>query len=236
MTAAEDVAELLDERAELRAGDAVAAGRDEARMQAELPQQCDRAQDREAVPVEVAQQPEDLLALALEVGVVQLPVPRVQVDEEHLLLLGRQIGGDQLLGAALDERLDPPAQAGELLAVAAALDRPRVLLGERLRVREQPGRGDRKQRPQLHQVVLHRRSGERQLERRGQLANAAICLGLVVLDVLRLVEDHAGPLDGAIGVGFEPEQCVGRDHDVGGGELFDRASRFRQRAGDGLDT
>ena len=57
---------------------------------------------------------------------------RVEVDLERLLLLRRQVGGDQLLGAALEQRLDPAPQPGEPLAVAVAFDRPRVLLGEPL--------------------------------------------------------------------------------------------------------
>src|SRR3712207_8015953 len=39
-----------------------------------------------------------------------------------------------------------------------------VVLGEPLRAREQPGRHDREHGPQVHQVVLHRRAGDRQLE------------------------------------------------------------------------
>ena len=159
----------------------------------------------------------------------------MQLDLEGLLLLGRQVGGHQLLRAALDERLDPAPQAGEPLGVAAALDRPRVLLGEPLRIGEQPGRRDRQQRPQLHQVVLHRGAGDRQLERRRQLADALVGLGLVVLDELRLVEDQAGPVHRAVGVSFEAEQRVGRDDDVGGGDLVDRAARPRQRVGDRAD-
>ena len=204
-------------------------------MQAELAQQRDRAQDREAVAVEVVDQPEDLLTLALQVRVVELAVARMQLHVEGLLLLGGEIRGHQLLRAALEQRLDPAPQACEPLAVAAALDRPRVLLGEPLRVGEQPGRGDRQQRPQLHQVVLHRRSRDRQLERRGQLADAAVGLRLVVLDVLRLVEDQPRPGHRAVGVRLEPEQRVRRDHDVGGGDLLDRAPRPRQRVGDRID-
>ena len=124
-------------------------GLDEARVQAQLPQQRDRAEDREAVAIEVAEQPEDLLPLALQVGVVDLAVARVEVDLEGLLLLGRQVARDELLRAPLDERLDPAPQPREPLGVAAALDRLRVLLGEPLRVGEQPRRGDREQRPEL---------------------------------------------------------------------------------------
>ena len=50
--------------------------------------------------------------------------------------------------------------------VAVALDRPAVVLGEPVRMREQPGRGDGQQRPQVHQAVLQRRAGDGQLERR----------------------------------------------------------------------
>ena len=82
----------------------------------------------------------------------------------------------------------------EQLGVARLLDGPRVVLAEPLGVREQPGRGDRQQRPQLHQVVLHRRAGDRDLERRRHPARALVRLGLVVLDVLGLVEEQPGPL------------------------------------------
>ena len=46
-------------------------------------------------------------------------MPRVQLDLEHLLLLRRQVGGDLLLRAAHDQRLDPPPQLGQPLGVAA---------------------------------------------------------------------------------------------------------------------
>jgi hypothetical protein len=72
-------------------------------------------------------------------------VARVEIDLERLFLLRRQVGSDELLGAALDEGLDPAPQAREPLAVAVAFNRPRVLLGEPRRVREEPRRGDREQ-------------------------------------------------------------------------------------------
>ncbi len=102
VAAADDVAQLLDERAELGARHGVVVVVDEARMQAELAQQRDRAQDREAVAVEVVDQPEDLLTLALQMRVVELAVARMQVDLEGLLLLCGEIRGHQLLRAALD--------------------------------------------------------------------------------------------------------------------------------------
>src|SRR5919109_5193719 len=74
---ADDVAELLAKRAELGAREGFAALVDERGVDAELAQQRDRAQDREAVAIEVAEQPEDLLALALEVGFVEPVMARV---------------------------------------------------------------------------------------------------------------------------------------------------------------
>ena len=105
---------------------------------------------------------------------------------------GRQVGRDLLLRPALDQRLDPAPQLIQQLAVTLrVLDRPGVVLPELLRMREQSRCGDRQQRPQLHQVVLHRRAGDRQLERRRQPARALIDLGLVILSVLGLVQDQA---------------------------------------------
>jgi len=57
-------------------------------------------------------------------------VPRVQLDFEHLLLLGRQVGGHLFLGAPLDQRLDPPPQLGEPLLERGQLDRPLIAMGE----------------------------------------------------------------------------------------------------------
>lgn len=67
------------------------------------------------------------------------PPPARRRAARGLLLLGRQVGGDELLRAALDGRLDPPAEAGEPLEVAAALDRWCVLLAETLGVGKDPG-------------------------------------------------------------------------------------------------
>ena len=60
--------------------------------------------------VDVVDQAEHLLPLALQVRLVDAAVPRVQLDLQHLLLLRRQVGGDLLLGAAQHERPDAAAQ------------------------------------------------------------------------------------------------------------------------------
>ena len=99
--------------------------------------------------------------------------------------------------------------------VAAALDRSAVVLIELALRREQPGRGDREQAPQLAEVVLHRRAGDGELERRGQLLRARVVVREVVLRGLRLVQHQAGPVERVVGLELHPEQRVGRDDDVG---------------------
>ena len=91
MTAADHLAELLDQRVELRAGNVVVTRVDEARVDAELAQERDRAQDREPVAIEVVEQAEDLLPLALQPSVVELAVTWMEIDLEGLLLLRRQV-------------------------------------------------------------------------------------------------------------------------------------------------
>ena len=143
VAAGDDVVKLLDEGVELGARDRVLVGVDETGMEAQLAQAGDRAQDRDPVAIEVVEELQHALALALEVRVVELAVAVVKLDEQRLLLLGGQLGGDELLRAPLDERPDPAAQPGEQLRVDAALDRPGVMLGEALRVGEQARRGER---------------------------------------------------------------------------------------------
>jgi len=56
------------------------------------------------VVVDVLKQAEDLLPLALQVGLVQLPVPGIQFDLEDLLLLLRQVlAATLLLGPPHDQ-------------------------------------------------------------------------------------------------------------------------------------
>ena len=56
-----------------------------------------------------------------------------------------------------------------------------------------PGRHDRQQRPQVHQRVLERRAGDRELRPRGEPPHRLVGLGLVVLHELRLVEHDGAP-------------------------------------------
>ena len=152
-----------------------------------------RVSDRRIVNrllVQVVDQAEDLLPLPLQVRLVDPLVLRVELDLEHLLLLGRQLRRDAFLGAAQHQRPDPPTQLAQPIASLPRSIGPAVVLGEPVRDREKPRRRDREQRPQVHQAVLQRRAGDRQLERRRQPAGALVGLGLVVLDELGLVEDQ----------------------------------------------
>lgn len=153
-----ELGELLDQGIDLRRG--YQAGIrlvDEGGIERHLPQHGEGPQDGDAVAVEVIDEPEEALALALQVPVVDGPVPRVQVDGEHLLHLRRQLGGDGLLGAAQHERSDAPAQGREALGVPGVLDRLGPLVLEQGRARVQPGGHDGQQRPQVHQRVLEGR-------------------------------------------------------------------------------
>src|ERR687889_2780779 len=131
-----------------------------------------------------------LLALALQVPLVDAAVARVELHLEELLLLCRQVSGHLLLGPPFDQWLDPSPQPGQQLGVGLFLDGAGVVLAEPGRTREQARRRDRQQRPQLHEVVLHGGTGDRQLERSRQLACALVDPGLVILDELRLVEEQ----------------------------------------------
>ena len=84
-------------------------GVDERHVETRLAQQGEGPEDLEPVLLHVAQEPEDLLALPVEVGLVELLVPGVEIELEDLLLLLGQVGDDLLLGPAQDDRSDTPA-------------------------------------------------------------------------------------------------------------------------------
>jgi hypothetical protein len=135
MAAGDYVVELFDERVELRAGNGIMLGIHERGVEAQKTQPGDGPKDRDPVALEVVEQSQDSLALALEVRVVHLAVTRMQLDLERLLLLGREFGGHELLGSPLEQRLNASS-----------------LLGEPLRVWEEAGCGECQQRPQLDEI------------------------------------------------------------------------------------
>ena len=220
MAAAGHLVQLAEQRVDLGRRQACVGFVDQPGVQAQLAQHGQRAEDREPVGVHVVDQAEDLLPLPLQPRLVDLAVLRMQVDLQDLLLLGGQVGGHLFLGAPPDERLDPPLELGQALAVALSFDRPGVVVAEPVRAGEQPGSRDRQQRPQLHQVVLQRRARDRDLHRGRQPAGALVDLRLAVLDLLRLVQQQSGPAQLGVGREVDAQQGVGRDDGVGArGEL-----------------
>ena len=95
-----------------------------------------------------------------------------QLDLEHLLLLGRQLGRHLLLGAAQHERADAPPRSARPPAFAACRSAA-VALVERPRDGNRPG-AEVEDRPQLAEVVLDRRAGT--ARRKGaRMPRAASC-------------------------------------------------------------
>ena len=92
----DDVVEHLHEGVELGGRHPFVLLVDERDVEAGLPQQGERAEDGHPVLVHVAEEAEDLLALALQVGLVDLLVPRVEVELEDLLLLVGEVTGHLL--------------------------------------------------------------------------------------------------------------------------------------------
>ena len=217
MALGEHVVELLEQRVELRRRVAgVALLVDERGVEREHAQERQRPVDDEPLPVEVVEEPEQLLPFALQHRVVQAPVLRRELDGEHLLLLRRQLGRHELLRAAQDQGADASPQALASLGVAVLLDRPPVPLVERPPRREQPRRHELQDRPQLAQVVLDRRARDREAERRTDAARRLVHLRRRVLHELRLVEHESTPLDRGECGGLEAEHRIGGDDEVGG--------------------
>ena len=185
------------------------------RCSAQLPQPSQRGKDRHAVGVGVVEQPEHPLALALQVSVVDAPVGRGELHRENLNLLGRQIDRHLLLGPTQHERADPAAQPVEELGLLAGLDGLAVEVAEAVPPRVEPGRGEREEGPQVHERVLERGAGHREDEGGGQPPQGLMGLGAVVLDELRLVEDHATPADLGELRGVDAQHRIGGDDEVG---------------------
>ncbi len=210
---------------------------DQSGMQAELTHPGECLEDLHPVVLPIVQQSEDLLAFAGEEDVVDLAVCGVEVEPDDGFLLRRQVVGDLILGAPQHDRLEPPAQDPQPLGIGAVLDRYREVLAELLRAAVQAGRDERDQRPQLHHVVLHRRTGDGELERCGQPPGGLVRLGVMILDELRLVEDRAVPGDLDERVVVDPEQRVRRDDDVRVADLLgERRPAALLGRGDGGDA
>jgi len=218
---------VLEQHIQLRRRRIVDILFDQPGRQREHPEHGERAEHDEPVAVEVGEQTQHLLPLALQHGVVDGPVRGAEIDEQLLHLLLGQIARDQLFGASQHERSDAVAQPLEpplaewsallVLGHLAPLDRLDVLLAEAALRREEPRRGQREQRPQVSQAVLERRAGDGDRDDRSQLGDRLVHLRRGVLHELRLVDDHARPVEPLVLLGIQPKQGVGGDDDVGPG-------------------
>ncbi len=137
----------------------------------------------------------DLRHRAADDRLVEADLLAGEVDAVVGLDLGRQLRRDAGIGlaAAQHERPDELREPGRLAGVAARLDRARPGVAELLVRPEEPRRGPVEDRPQLGEVVLDRRAGQRQARLGGDAADRLSRARVRVLDVLRLVGDDQAP-------------------------------------------
>ena len=104
---------------------------------------------------DVVEQSENLLPFALQVGVVDRAMARMQLDLEYLLLLGRQVRSHLFLGAPHHQRFDASSQLRQSFCITVFFDGSAVEIGEGGGAGKQSWCSDREQRPQLQKIVLH---------------------------------------------------------------------------------
>ena len=156
----------LHQMVELGAGADLARRRElhEARVAAHLAQLQQRVEDHDAAArkalrgdflahLVVHREPHGLVEIALRPG---------QFERADDLGFRRQLAGDQVLGPAQQERLQPRRQHGPPLAIVPLFDRRAEHAGEALRVAEQPRHQKGELRPQFAEMVLDRRAGQAQ--------------------------------------------------------------------------
>ena len=206
----------VDQLVDLGRADRLVVRIDQRRVQGELPEPGQRGQDGDPVLVQIVQQLEDPLPLALQVGVVDLAVPRRQLDRSppaRSCPAGRRrpgpwSGAASPAGSAAADRPAPRRRP-------AARSAGRSRLRKASACGNSPGAvSDRIDHSSIRlfsigvPVMANRLSASR-------LRIAAWVLLLVVLHHLRLVQDQPGPADGGVLLDLQPQQRVRGDHDVG---------------------
>ncbi len=141
-------------------------------------------------------------------------MPRMQVHRDRVLLLRRELRRDDPFRTAQHEGADASLQKLQPLGVLLLLDRPPIEIGEALFATQQARRGERGQRPQLAEIVLHGRAGDHKYEGRAERAGCPVPERCGVLDLLRLVEDQSRPGEFAILLRLSAEERVAGDDDV----------------------
>ena len=156
--------------------------------------------------------------------VIPFPLVALQVAMQRLLGLLRQLGQHLLLRAAENERPQRTAEKPQPLGVA------RNLFGDILENRRRAEHArieELQQRPELAQVVLHRRAGHRQAMVGLQQPAGLRPLRVGVLDRLRFVEDGVVEAEVLELDDVPLHRAVGRDHQVVLVEVADSAPRCR---------
>ena len=151
---------------------------------------------------------------------VQVQLALRQPARDDVLELAGQLLLDVPLQAAQQEGPHDAVQPGDQLVVHGAVALHHA--GQRVAepVRELlPGAEDVRheevhERPQLHEVVLQRRAREQQAALRVEVEQRLPALGLEVLDVVRLVQDHVVPPLPPECARVLHDQLVGGDADV----------------------
>ena len=138
------------------------------------------------------------------------------IDELALLPLVGKIRNDASirLDAPQDEGARHKAQAllHGLVALVDRLDEP---LPKRGLARQQPRRCDREDRVEIREVVLDGRARESKPPPLGQGLDGLRDTGVVILDVLRLVEDHTVERRGGEIIEIACDERIGREGEVG---------------------
>ena len=154
----------------------------------------------------VHRDPHRLVEIALRAG---------ELERAQDLGFRRQIGRHQALGAPQQKWFQPARQHGATFAILLFLDRGAEHAREAFGVAEQSRHQEGELRPQLAEMVFHRRAGETQPMACIEAADQLRRLRGGILDRLRLVQHCHVPLNRQQPVGVARQQRVGRHNQIG---------------------
>ena len=145
---------------------------------------------------------------------IQITLGTDDLDLAQHHRLGRQLGGHLFLAAAQDEGRHAAGEHVPTLVIIVFLDRVPKVFAKAGLVAEKAGQQEMKQRPQLAQVILHRRAGETQPVPRLQGAGHPGILRAGIFDVLGLVEDDEMPVRGGEDGFIVEQQRIRAQHEI----------------------
>jgi len=148
-------------------------------------------------------------------GLVKIALRAGKFERAQDFGFWRQVGCHQTLGAAQQERFQPAGQHRAPLGVLLLLDRGTEHAGKAFGIAEQSRHQKGELRPQLAEMVLHRRAGETQPMTGVEATDQLRRLRGGILDRLRFVKHGHVPCDRQQTVGVARQQRVGRHHQIG---------------------